>query len=185
MWSDLRIHRWGDGRGYVEGHQQGPITLSLVNRGLEEHGQDVTRSRQLRTPGWFSACLPGSAAGLGGAARALCLARRSAAGSTARPKPDSLFSDRGYDLYRDQVRGRGIVPAIAHRGTRHGTGHLPGGERTFAWLHGFRRLRIRWERRADLHEAFLELACCLITQRQTLFLTCPADSRSVSRAPAD
>ncbi|MEU9663967.1 IS5/IS1182 family transposase, partial [Streptomyces chartreusis] len=34
------------------------------------------------------------------------------------------------------------------------------------WLHGFRRLRIRWERRADIHEAFLKLACCLITHRQ-------------------
>jgi hypothetical protein len=26
--------------------------------------------------------------------------------------------------------------------------------------------RIRWERRADMHEAFLKLACCLITHRQ-------------------
>ncbi|MCC3773867.1 IS5/IS1182 family transposase, partial [Streptomyces sp. UNOB3_S3] len=34
------------------------------------------------------------------------------------------------------------------------------------WLHGFKRLRIRWERRADIHEAFLRLACCLITLRQ-------------------
>jgi hypothetical protein len=33
-------------------------------------------------------------------------------------------------------------------------------------LHGFRRLRICWERRADIHEAFLKLACCLITLRQ-------------------
>ena len=32
------------------------------------------------------------------------------------------------------------------------------GERTIAWLHGFRRLRIRWERRDDIHEAFLGLA---------------------------
>lgn len=39
-------------------------------------------------------------------------------------------------------------------------------ERSIAWLHGFRRLRIRWERRADIREAFLKLACCLITQRQ-------------------
>ncbi|MCX5009222.1 IS5 family transposase [Streptomyces sp. NBC_00638] len=88
-----------------------------------------------------------------------------------RRKPDSLFADRGYDhdIYRDQVRDRGIVPAIARRGTRHGTGlgtYRWVVERTFAWLHGFRRLRIRWERRADIHEAFLKLACCLITQRQ-------------------
>ncbi|MEU2056845.1 hypothetical protein ABZ561_27090 [Streptomyces bungoensis] len=39
-------------------------------------------------------------------------------------------------------------------------------ERTFAWLHGFRRLRIPWERRADMHKALLKLACCLITHRQ-------------------
>ncbi|MFF3260285.1 hypothetical protein ACFYWO_14075 [Streptomyces sp. NPDC002932] len=34
-----------------------------------------------------------------------------------------------------------------------------------AWLHGFRRLRVRWERRDDIHEAFLGLATCLITHR--------------------
>jgi transposase len=38
-------------------------------------------------------------------------------------------------------------------------------ERTISWLHGFRRLRTRWERRADIHEAFLGLATCLITHR--------------------
>ncbi|MEU9439297.1 IS5 family transposase [Streptomyces sp. NPDC048252] len=75
-----------------------------------------------------------------------------------RRKPDSLFADRGYDhdIYRDQVRARGIVPAIARRGTLHGTGLATYRwvvERSFAWLHGFRRLRIRWERRADIHEA--------------------------------
>ncbi|MGW2052207.1 hypothetical protein ACWCPF_44950, partial [Streptomyces sp. NPDC001858] len=40
-----------------------------------------------------------------------------------------------------------------------------------AWLHGFKRLRVRWERRADIHDAFLKLACCLITHRQVLTLT--------------
>ncbi|MFF7330842.1 IS5 family transposase [Streptomyces sp. NPDC008150] len=84
---------------------------------------------------------------------------------------DSLFADRGYDhdIYRDQVRARGIVPAIARRGTLRGTGlgiYRWVVERTIAWLHGYRRLRIRWERRADIHEAFLKLACCLITHRQ-------------------
>ncbi|WP_158013111.1 transposase, partial [Streptomyces sp. Root369] len=38
-------------------------------------------------------------------------------------------------------------------------------ERTISWLHGFRRLRIRWERRDAIHEAFLGLAVCLITHR--------------------
>jgi transposase len=35
-------------------------------------------------------------------------------------------------------------------------------ERTFAWLNQFRRLRVRYEKRADIHTAFLLLACILI-----------------------
>ena len=35
-------------------------------------------------------------------------------------------------------------------------------ERTIAWLHQYRRLRVRYERRADIHEAFLQIAGCLI-----------------------
>ena len=38
-------------------------------------------------------------------------------------------------------------------------------ERTFAWLHFFRRLRLRRERRPELHEAFLHLGCAIICQR--------------------
>ncbi len=94
-------------------------------------------------------------------------------GQIGRPRrrPNSLFADRGYDhdIYRDQVRDRGIVPAIARRGTLHGTGlgtYRWVVERSIAWLHGLRCLRIRWERRADMREAFLKLACCLITHRQ-------------------
>lgn len=64
-----------------------------------------------------------------------------------RRRPDSLFVDRGYDhdVYRDQVRERGIVPDIARCGTRHGTGlgtYRWVIERGFAWLPGFGRLRI-------------------------------------------
>src|ERR1700682_807154 len=36
-------------------------------------------------------------------------------------------------------------------------------ERTLAWLHRFRRLALRYERRADVHEVFLTLGCALIT----------------------
>ncbi len=39
-------------------------------------------------------------------------------------------------------------------------GQLP--ERTFAWLNQFRELRVRYEKRADIHEAFLSLGCVLI-----------------------
>ena len=35
-------------------------------------------------------------------------------------------------------------------------------ERTFASLNQFRRLRVRYDKRADIHEAFLSLGCVWI-----------------------
>ena len=35
-----------------------------------------------------------------------------------------------------------------------------------AWLYQFKRLRTRYERRADLHQGLLELACSLICLRR-------------------
>jgi transposase len=35
-------------------------------------------------------------------------------------------------------------------------------ERSISWLHQYRRLRVRWERRDDIHQAFLSIACSLI-----------------------
>ncbi len=35
-------------------------------------------------------------------------------------------------------------------------------ERTLAWLAKYRRLAVCYERRADIHEAFLHLGCSLI-----------------------
>jgi transposase len=35
-------------------------------------------------------------------------------------------------------------------------------ERTHAWLHRYRRLTVRYERRDDVHQAFLTLGCVLI-----------------------
>ncbi|MBL1093304.1 hypothetical protein JK360_28835 [Streptomyces sp. 9-7] len=39
-------------------------------------------------------------------------------------------------------------------------------ERVFAHPHWFRRLRIRWEMRDDIHEAFRTLGCALIRWRR-------------------
>jgi transposase len=39
-------------------------------------------------------------------------------------------------------------------------------ERTFAWLHQFKRLLVRYDRRADMHEAFLAIGCCLVCYRR-------------------
>ncbi|MFE1041815.1 transposase, partial [Streptomyces sp. NPDC058832] len=55
------------------------------------------------------------------------------------------------------------------RGTEHGSGLGTQRwvvERAFAHLHWFRRLRIRWEIRDDIHEAFLTLGCALICWRR-------------------
>ncbi|MER6640605.1 IS5 family transposase [Streptomyces microflavus] len=87
-----------------------------------------------------------------------------------RRRPDVLLGDRGYDhdKYRRPVWAQGIKPVIARRKVAHGSGlgiHRWVVERTIAWFHGFRRLRIRWRRRDDIHEALLGLATCLITHR--------------------
>ena len=39
-------------------------------------------------------------------------------------------------------------------------------EGTLAWLHQFKRLLVRYDRRADIHEAFLALGCCLVCFRR-------------------
>ncbi|ONZ43248.1 IS5 family transposase [Burkholderia cenocepacia] len=82
-------------------------------------------------------------------------------------RPRVVYADRGYDSerHRRALRDRGIEPVIAKRRTEHGSGlgkYRWVVERTHAWLRHFRRLRIRFERRADIHGAFLKLGCCLI-----------------------
>jgi transposase len=70
--------------------------------------------------------------------------------------------------YRRTLGARGIRPQIARRGMAHGSGlgrQRWVVERTLARLHQLKRLRTRWERRADPHEAFLKLGCCLICWR--------------------
>jgi len=38
-------------------------------------------------------------------------------------------------------------------------------ERRLSWLNRFRRLKIRYEHRPDIHLAFLQLGCALISLR--------------------
>jgi transposase len=82
-------------------------------------------------------------------------------------KPKVIYADRGYDseTHRRRLRERGIRPIIARRRTEHGSGLGKFRwvvERTHSWLHNFRRLRIRFDRRADIHEAFLTFGCSLV-----------------------
>src|ERR1035437_3619717 len=93
-------------------------------------------------------------------------------GKRGRPRhrPDSVLGDHGYDAeaIRQGLRDRRIIPFLAKRNTEHGSGLGLWRwvvERTFAWLNQFRRLRVRYEKRADIHEAFLSLGCALICWR--------------------
>jgi transposase len=64
---------------------------------------------------------------------------------------------------------RGVKPMIARRQTEHGSGlgrQRWVVERTFAWLHHFRRLRVRRERDPELHLAFMHFACAVIRWRR-------------------
>ena len=93
-------------------------------------------------------------------------------GKRGRPRcrPERVQGDRAYDSepQRDGLRQLGIEPILAKRNTPPASGlgvYRWVVERTLAWLHQFRRLRIRYERRPELHEAFMALACGLICWR--------------------
>lgn len=86
---------------------------------------------------------------------------------TPRKKPKRVFGDRAYDSepHRERLRKKGIKPFLAKRGEEHGSGlgvYRWVSERTIGWLHNFRRLRTRFDRSPEIHEAFLFLACGLI-----------------------
>jgi transposase len=88
-----------------------------------------------------------------------------------RRRPDKLHADKAYDhrVCRKACRRRRIKPRIARRGvedTRRLGRHRWVVERTMAWLGRFRRLATRYERRADIHQAFLTLGCAIICLKQ-------------------
>jgi transposase len=71
---------------------------------------------------------------------------------------------KGYDYptCRQALRQRGITPRIARRGVESSQRlgrHRWKVERSLAWLLANRRLTVRYERRADILTAFLQLAC--------------------------
>ncbi len=70
---------------------------------------------------------------------------------------------------RDELRKRRILPVISRKGAPNiqGLGKLRYVvAQTFALLHHFKRLAVRWERRTELHDAFASLACSLICWRR-------------------
>ncbi|WP_108999004.1 transposase [Streptomyces rishiriensis] len=88
---------------------------------------------------------------------AVWLIRKSSPGRPRR-RPDSLLGDKAYDskAVRHELRRRRILRVISRKGAPSikGLGKLRYVvEQTFALLHQFKRLAVRWERRTELHDA--------------------------------
>lgn len=88
----------------------------------------------------------------------------------ARHRPAKLHADKAYASRKNRrgLRRRGIAARIARPGVeskqRLGR-HRWVVERSMAWLSRQRRLRVRDERRDDIHFGLLVLGCCLILFR--------------------
>ena len=87
-----------------------------------------------------------------------------------RRRPAKLHADKGYDFAhcRQALRRRGIIPRIARRGIESSERlgrHRWVVERTLAWFARFRRIAVRYERRADIFTAFHQIAASLICWR--------------------
>ena len=102
----------------------------------------------------------------------LVLAIPALRGKIGRPRqrPEIVQGDRAYGsrAHHRWLRTLGITGRLARTGWPHGSGLGKTRwvvERTLSWLHQFRRLRIRYERRAEIHQAFLTLGCAIICHR--------------------
>lgn len=104
-----------------------------------------------------------------------CLAKR-ARGKKA-PK-QNLCADKGYRGKKaaKAIAERGYVPHVrqigeeGHRKT-HGKNYRPRRwvvERTHSWLNRYRKILVRFEKKAASYEALLELACASIVYRRLI-----------------
>ena len=94
-------------------------------------------------------------------------------GQLGRRRPRRLYADRAYDSrrHRQELRRLHIAPSLARRGAEHASGlgvYRWWWSGPWGWLYQFRRLRVLYERRADIHEAFLSLGCSIICFRRLL-----------------
>ena len=91
----------------------------------------------------------------------LCLDK----GYTGQPAQESIRG-RGYILH---VRQRGEEIAEKKKNPRYRARRWVV-ERAHSWLNRFRKLLVRYEKKASSYEGLLELACALIAFRQVIFI---------------
>ena len=92
-------------------------------------------------------------------------------------KPERLIGDKAYDSkrLRADLKSRGIDLIVAPRDctskkvqdgrSLRRNRHRWKIERTMSWLGNFRRLVVRWETNDKMYQAFVHIACALITYR--------------------
>jgi len=91
------------------------------------------------------------------------------------PEGVPVVADRGYDSdpLRGQLADDGFVLVAPHRKNRVKPPTADGRrlrrykrryivERSFAWLHSYRRVMTRYEKRVGLYDGFVHLACAFI-----------------------
>lgn len=90
--------------------------------------------------------------------------------------PQGLCLDKGYDYdevrelvkefgYTAHIRSRGEEAQALKRNVRFRARRWVV-ERTHSWLNRFRRILIRWEKKAENYLGLLHLACAIITYRR-------------------
>jgi IS5 family transposase len=84
-----------------------------------------------------------------------------------RKRPAKLHADKAYDSRekRREPKRRVITPRIARKGiepSEKSGRHRWVVERTHSWLNRYSRLKVRYERRSEIHLAFPQLGCTLI-----------------------
>ncbi|WP_146095428.1 transposase [Xanthomonas theicola] len=132
---------------------------SALDRGYA--GPVVGRERDRRQRTGSRCCPSGGDLGVGG--------------QPGRPRrwPGKRHADKADDIdrCRHHLKERGITPRIARKGIERNDRlgrHRWVVERTHAWFAGMGKLRIRFERRIDIHLAWLSLACSIICLRLLL-----------------
>ena len=92
------------------------------------------------------------------------------------PRRVHLCADTGYvgERAADTIRAAGYVPHVRPRGDGSVPRQHPARrwvvERTLSWLNRFRKLLVRFEKRARSYAGLLQLACALIVYRQVIVI---------------
>jgi putative transposase len=91
-------------------------------------------------------------------------------------RPQHLCCDKGFDanVIRQEACRRRYTPHIKSRGDEQVAKRVHGRrarrwvvERLHSWMNRFRRVLVRWEKKADNYQAFLHLVCAYITWKRT------------------